>query len=254
MQFEKKSNVIFSIFFMYNEGKFENVRIDEKDIYHILSNHYSEARVLNYLQKNIGDGFLIKDLVFDDEQGYNGVFYLLTKKGIDKIREIFNLDLEDEFPDEIKHFQSLYFAFIASNLPKIEKEAYDTTMSEIIICYKTHCLNAAIALCGKLLEIYLTELLMKNKIEIKWFQKGPKDTAASFTEDLSFNQLFILAKTRLPVDVKLASLDETQIELIKRYRNGVTHHNKSSINPSKEVTLGIIQFVSHFLKHRLSWQ
>ena len=122
MQFEKKSNVIFSIFFMYNEGKFENVRIDEKDIYHILSNHYSEARVLNYLQKNIGDGFLIKDLVFDDEQGYNGVFYLLTKKGIDKIREIFNLDLEDEFPDEIKHFQSLYFAFIASNLPKIEKE------------------------------------------------------------------------------------------------------------------------------------
>lgn len=253
MQFEKKSHIILSIFYMYNEGKFDHIRIEEKDIYSILSNHTSKVDVLNYLQLNIGDGFLKKDLVFEDPVD-NGIFYSLTKKGIDKIREIYNLELEEEFPEEIIQFQSLYFAFIASNLPKFEKEAYDNTIFEIITSYKNNCLNATIALCGKLLEIYLTELLMKNQVEIKWFQKGPKDTEANFTEDLSLNQLFILAKTRLPEDVKIASLDENQIELIKRYRNGAAHHNKSSIKPSKEVTLGIMQFVSHFLGHRLSWQ
>lgn len=252
MPLEKKSHIILSVFFMCNEGKFEDLKLSEKEIFSVFNQSLSDSDIRYYIQQNIGDGLLVMDVVVDDPE-INGIFYSLTKKGIDKIRQIFDLEFEEELPEELIQFQSLYVLLLASNLPESEKEAYDNTILEIIRCYKNGCLNAAISLCGKLLEIYLTELLVRNNIEIKWFQKGPKDTEGSFTEELTLGQLFILAKTRLADEIKLASLDENQIQLIKNYRNGMTHYNKSGIIPTKEIAMGIMQFSAHFLRHRLSW-
>lgn len=242
---------VFYIFLVYNEGDLNYSEVPEKDILHFFENVIGESKTLYFLDLNIADGYFIREMIVDDPEN-SGYVYRLTKRGVQKISELYSLEIQDEFP-ELNQFHSLHFAFIASNLPELEKEAYDNSISEVVTCFMNNCLNAAISISGKLLEIYLTELLTRNNVEIKWFHKGPKDIEGSFTEDLSLNQLFILAKTRLPNDVKLASIDETQIELIKRYRNGAAHHNKSSLKPSKEVTLGIMQFVAHFLRHRLTW-
>lgn len=243
---------IFYIFLVYNEGDINHVEVPERDILQFYDNIIGDRKTLYFLDLNIVDGYLIRKMIEDDPE-INGYVYRLTKRGVEKISELYSVEIPDEFP-ELNQFHSLHYAFLASNLPELEKEAYDNAISEVIACYKTNCLNAAISISGKLLEIYLTELLMRNNIEIKWFQKGPKDIEGSFSEDLSLNQLFILSKTRLPQEVKMASIDEAQIELIKRYRNGAAHYNKSSIKPSKEVVLGVMQFVSHFLRHRLTWQ
>jgi hypothetical protein len=241
---------ILSIFLVYNEGDIKNVQIEEKDILRFFDNYFSEGETLNCLHLNTADKLLRREEIIDPP--HYDLAYTLTDKGVDKLFEISGLDFNEEFV-ELNEFNSLVYALLSSNLHEKEKSAYESTMNEVVTCFKNDCLNATVSLCGKLVEIYLTDLLTKHQIKIEWFSKGPNDTAAKFTEDLTLNQLFILAKSKLSEVVKTASLDTNQIEIIKNYRNAAIHHNKSSIKPSKDVALGIIHFTSHFLRHRLTW-
>jgi hypothetical protein len=235
---------------VYNEGDIKNVDIEENDILKFFDNLLPNEETRIFLDLNTADNLVTRKEIIDPP--HYDLAYTLTAKGVEKLFELSGLEPKEEFV-EINEFNSLVYAFLTSRLPQTEKNAYESTMNEVVTCFKNECYNATISLCGKIVEIYLTELLNRHQIPVKWFSKGPQDTQGEFTTELTLNQLFILGKSKLPEDVRSASLDSNQIEIIKNYRNGTIHYNRTNNRPSKDVTLGIMHFTSHFLRYRLTW-
>ncbi|MBL0305268.1 MAG: hypothetical protein IPQ25_04315 [Chitinophagaceae bacterium] len=149
---------ILSIFLVYNDGEIKNVQIDEKDIIKFFDSYFPEGKTLNYLHLNIADKLLTREENIDPP--HFDLAYKLTNKGVDKLFEISGLDFNEEFV-ELNEFNSLVYAFLSSNLQDKERTAYESTMNEVVTCFKKDCFNATVALCGKLVEIYLTDFFTK---------------------------------------------------------------------------------------------
>ena len=241
---------VLEVFLVYNDGDLKDVQVEQHSIYKYFEQIAEKSDILSLLDLNTADKLIKREPPSDPTEDWT---YFLTEKGIQKIADMTGLDLIED-TSEITRFNSLIYSFLASNLPKVEKNAYEKTMNEIATCFKHNCLNAAISLCGKLIEIYLTELLTKHQIEIKWYSKGPNDIQGDFTTDLTLKQLLILAKSKLADDVKEAYLDVEEIERINKYRNGTIHYKTGSKEPKEDIALGVIHFASHILRLRLSWQ
>lgn len=135
--------------------------------------------------------------------------------------------------------------FETSKLSNEKIDTYVGAINEMSKCYAINCYNAAISLCGKIIEIYLTDLLTQFKIKIELLINGRTIT------DLTLGQLYRLTE-KLPKEEKNNYSNNHIIELIRSFRNGTAHYNENIPVPSVDQTEGIISFTLDILKRRIA--
>jgi len=105
------------------------------------------------------------------------------------------------------------------------KEDYLKTLQEISICFQHECYIATIALCGKILEVCLKEILFRNNINSdNIFMLGP---------------LIRTVRTQVPNEYLDRSL-ENLAGIISKSRNTAIHYGEKVPIPSRDQAVMVI--------------
>jgi hypothetical protein len=241
---------VLRLFAKANTGVIADVTFLEAEIINYFYRKYEKEMVITTLERMLLNGTLCCEVYFDKQYLEYTNSYSLTKQGVIEVRRLYGLEEQDNFKlnkiiDLIKEIQF-------SKMNEKTKEHYIKTLNEISDCFSVGCYNATIALCGKTIEIYLTEILRHFNIEIKRPYYDKKSMSTKFTSDLTLGQLFSITQD-LPECQKTTYINSENIELIKKYRNGTVHFNEKIPVPSEDEAEGIISFTIDAIKRRLSY-
>lgn len=184
---------------------------------------------------------IIQDNECDNIFGEDGM--LLLDKGYSLLKSHRNMEAEIE-TDTVASLE-IVKANIASSSDRGHKNAYIFTLTEISKTYKAECFTATISLCGKVVEIYLYELLENSSIKEQLYYIDKKNIKWP-RNDLTLVKLKILAQ-QLPVNVIGLLPSDKVIDVIIQYRNSAIHFSKENYNPSKEIADGVIKFLIDML-------
>jgi hypothetical protein len=112
------------------------------------------------------------------------------------------------------------------------KADYIRTLDEIAICFNHDCYIATISLCGKILEISLTDILQRNAIDTSNIQM--------------IGQLIHAARENL----NLRYIDNTLYDvarIISKSRNTAVHFNDGIPVPTRDQAMMVIFATRHFV-------
>ncbi len=183
------------------------------------------------------------DLIDDAQpgKGCDGkawIFYSLTNLAIDingdteKLREIL-IKISEPPLNEIAHaIKELADLCDGADIHPNFKADYIRTLNEIAICFNHDCYIATISLCGKILEISLTDILKRNGIDT--------------TNIRMIGQLVRAASDNL----NLPYIDHTfrnVAGIISKSRNAAVHFNDNIPVPSRDQTVMVIDATRHFV-------
>jgi len=243
---------IIKCFLSFNNNDISKVVLTSRLI---LKQFNSDQRtlVVQELDKLVLEKLLQRVLGFDpDEYSENkDMYYSLTSNGVLEINHLYDIELKQN--DTVKNIVGVIRALSDSEVVFIRLTDYKNTLTEIYKCYSYDCYNATIALCGKIMEIYLTEVLISFdiKIEIQNYDRNGMPT--SVIKDLTLGQLYNLTK-KISDNNKANFINPNYIELIKSFRNGSIHFNEKIPIPSKDQTEGILSFILDIVKRRLTYK
>lgn len=166
-------------------------------------------------------------IAFDFVDPIVGHVVLLQNKGIMQLRGIYNLPVKVKNSDLSQlndEFVSLKMIISNSSSTSDQlKKIYTSTIDEIQICYEHNCYNAAIAMTGKLIEIFITDLLTTNNIKIEpndFTRNGYPDNKRN---EVTLKELINLTK-RLPKNSDIIDMDIDLLNVIRKFRNGSVHY------------------------------
>lgn len=244
----KYREFVLKLFAKFNTNDINQVGLPLSNINNNLLNYFpnmtSVVNIEDVLDSLVLDNICCKENEYDEDWGDWICYYYLTKKGVIELKRLYGLVLKDN--GRIDNINQVINDFKNSNINPEKKVDYVNTLKEMSDCFSVDCYNATISLCGKIIEIYLTELLNHFQIKIGLFINN------RITTDLTLGQLYRLTK-QLPVDEKTTYINSQNIELIKSFRNGTAHYNEKIPIPSKDQTEGIISFTLDALKRRISY-
>ncbi len=177
-------------------------------------------------------------------------WYELTDNGINEL--LFVHGIKDSSSFFINKLQELIESINNSQLSEVRKKDYVLTWEEIMKCYSIKCFNATIALCGKVVEIYLTEVLGHFNIKIEQSQINNKTGKRYITNELALGQLFNLTH-EIPNHEKYIYIKKQTIDLIRSYRNGSAHFSEKIPIPSMGETEGVVSLIVDIIERRLTY-
>ena len=105
------------------------------------------------------------------------------------------------------------------------KDDFIRTLEEIAICFQNECYIATITLCGKILEICLTDILQRNNIDT--------------TNIKMIGNLIRKVKDNVPIQYIDPSL-ESLSNIISKSRNTAVHFNETIPIPSRDQAIMVI--------------
>lgn len=238
--------LIYKYFVMSNNNDILHLRLEENEIIELFEQ--DKELVENELDKLILENKMHRDyydrLYSDVEK--SGTYYQLRKDGLLDIFVQFKIDLKAD--DTTKSLREIIEEVESSNIDVVNKDKYIQTLNEILNTYIIQSYASTISMCGKTLEIFLTEYLKKYEPSLLSSMLNGK-----LTEAFTLGQLF--NKARHDIRNKSNSLDkitEKKIDLIITYRNGSVHFNEKIPIPSKEELTASINLVIDLVKRRLS--
>lgn len=242
---ESTRQLIYSYFVINNENNILNVDIYENDI--IESLKLGEEIIKEELDKLVLEQKFHRrylDYRYDDVPS-SGIYYQVLKDGLLEIFQQYKISLTND--DTTKALREVIDEIRNSNIDKINKERYLQTLQEILDTYIIQSYASTISMCGKTLEIYLTEYL--KKYEPSLLSSANRNLIDAFTLGQLFN------KARHDIRNKSNIIDkitEKKIDLIIIYRNGSVHFNESIPIPSKEELTASINLVVDLIRRRIS--
>lgn len=117
------------------------------------------------------------------------------------------------------------------------KSDFIRTLEEIAICFQNDCYIATITLCGKILEICLTDILQRNEID---------------TSNIKMlGNLIRAVKERVPNQYIDPSL-ESVANIISKSRNTAVHFNETIPIPSRDQGIMVIFATRDIVSRNLS--
>jgi hypothetical protein len=185
----------------------------------------------------------IFDLISDAQpgKGTDGkawIFYSLTdlamecKGNADKLRAILIKASEPPLNDVAQAIKDLADLCDGSDINPNFKADYVRTLEEIAICFNHDCYIATISLCGKILEISLTDILQRNAID---------------TTNIRMIGQLVRATTE---KLQLPYMDHTFRDIagiISKSRNAAVHFNDNNSLPSRDQAVMVIYATRHFV-------
>lgn len=227
-----------------------NVSIPES-----LMHQYTEQTIFSDSEETLEalktNGSIIREYEFDPDLAIDGLVYKLTEQGYQELRSCYNLDstvISESISLVTRHIEETKRSVEVSTINEKQKEAFISTLNELFICYKNNCLNASVALCGKTIEIYLTELLNRNNIKIEVTDYDRNGRPIKVRTDLSLSDLIYLT-TKLPYGTKQFDIDSEKLNLIRKYRNAAIHYSESANSQDATDVIGIILFTIAFVRN-----
>lgn len=181
-------------------------------------------------------------LVPEENRGFECI--RLLEKGLTELRELYSkepiaksgINLENElisFESQIEK----------SKLSVERQKEYKRILLELLKCYYSECWNAAIGLCGKMLELCMLQIHEQNKIDTSSLVF--KDGSTKKIGHLTLGQLFNNLK-----NIGYASfiLNTDQINTILYYRNGAAHYDGKTPIPARDEANAIISLTLGAIK------
>lgn len=105
------------------------------------------------------------------------------------------------------------------------KDDFLRTLEEIAICFQNDCYIATITLCGKILEICLTDILQKNNIDTSGIRM--------------IGNMIRAVKDNIPTQYLDPSLNSVA-DIISKSRNTAVHYNEQIPIPSRDQAIMVI--------------
>jgi hypothetical protein len=105
------------------------------------------------------------------------------------------------------------------------KDDFIRTLEEVAICFQNDCYIATITLCGKILEICLTDMLQNNGIDT--------------TNIRMIGQMIKTVKEKVPMQYLDPSLNSVA-DIISKSRNTAVHYNEKIPIPSRDQAIMVI--------------
>jgi len=185
----------------------------------------------------------IFDLIADAQpgKGTDGkawIFYSLTdlamecKGNADKLRAILIKASEPPLNEIAQAIKDLADLCDGSDINPNFKADYVRTLDEIAICFNHDCYIATITLCGKILEISLTDILQRNGIDT--------------SNDRMIGQLIHYARENLNVTYIDNTFDDVA-RIISKSRNAAVHFNEQISVPTRDQAVMVIFATRHFV-------
>ncbi len=245
----KGRDEVLKSFAMVNESDITQISLSTDEI-KLRFKEDSHSKVDDILDGLVLDLMCLRTFEFSEEKDEYVDYYSLTKKGTITLKRLYGIEQNDN--SKVENIYKVIHEFKISNINLERKSDYINALTEMSDCFSVDCYNATISLCGKIIEIYLTELLnhFQVKIERSFYDERYKNNRS--TTDLTLGQLYRLTE-RLPDGEKATYINSQNIELIKLFRNGTVHYKEKIPIPSKDQTEGIISFTLDALKRRLSY-
>ena len=178
--------------------------------------------------------------------GKNGgmwIGYSLSDKGYEcaNNEEIFNeyiSKLKEKPTNEISNsVRTLIELSKNSNINPNYKDDFIATLNEIAICFDNECYIATISLCGKILEITLTEIIKRNNIIV-----GERVMLGQLIKKIKENQIDEYLDPALPEISKVISYS----------RNSAIHYNEKIPIPSREQAIMVIFAMKDVVQRNIS--
>lgn len=244
-------NQIFHLIADENEGDLSSIKIAAKEIRSIFPGDIQQD-VQYVLNKLVLDGMLIRSFLttMENDVDTNDFYFTPTEKGIQRTKEFF--EVSDSRNQLIDRIENIILTFETSSLNEASKRNYILTLDEIRRCYLNKCFNAAIALCGKIIEVYLREVLYYFNVPIELSYDDKKTGKRTVITDLTLGQLYKLTNN-IKDREKFLYIEPNTIELIKSFRNGVIHFSEKIPVPSEEQTEAIILFIIDIMNRRMNY-
>jgi len=221
-----------------------------------LMHKYCEITIVNDYEETLEamkvNGSLYRDWEFDEETMKGENVYKLTEQGCRELRAAYNLPDETESKDlsfiQTK-IENVIAEIVVSKINENFQNEYIQTLKEISKCYQIKCFNATIALCGKFIEIYLTDLLTSHniKMEVTYYDRNSRPRTRT---ELTIKDLIDLT-SQLPHKPEEIEINQELLNLIRKYRNGTIHFNDNNADLTDEKVEGIIIFCIDRMKSRL---
>lgn len=234
-----------------------DISIAEKEIYKLVP---AELRnELDYVLRHLVlKNVFVREYLLPDIDGvlWADQYYILTETGRKEVLQFHNVNDADNKNDLSNLFtvklKNTIEAIRNSQLSEIKRKDYAETLDEIMKCYSNGCNNATIALSGKMVEIYLNEILGHFSIKIEHFYYDKRMGKSVPTNDLTLGQLFQLTD-EIPKDEKSFYIKKQAIDLIKSYRNGTAHFSEKIPVPSQGEAESILSLIIDIIERRLSY-
>jgi len=166
--------------------------------------------------------------------GKNGgmwIGYGLSEDGLacGKDENLLNKTLEGLFEKPINEVsKSVYDLIKICEQRQIKanyKNDFIRTLEEIAICFQNDCYIATITLCGKILEICLTDILRKNDIDTTGIRM--------------IGQMLKTVREKIPMQSLDPSLNNVA-DIISKSRNTAIHYEEQIPIPSRDQTIMVI--------------
>lgn len=183
------------------------------------------------------------DLIADAQPGKGAdgkgwIFYSLTNLAIEckgdaeKLRELVIKASEPPLNEIAQAIKNLADMCDGANINHNFKADYIRTLDEIAICFNHDCYIATISLCGKILEISLTDILQQNGIDTSNIRM--------------IGQLIHAARENL----NLRYIDNTFYDvarIISKSRNSAVHFNDGIPVPTRDQAVMVNFATRHFV-------
>lgn len=172
----------------------------------------------------------------DDGKGW--IFYSLTdlalecKEDAEKLRALLIKAYEPPLNEIAQAIKDLADMCDGADINPNFKADYIRTLDEIAICFNHDCYIATISLCGKILEISLTDILQRNGIDTSNIRM--------------IGQLIHAARENLNVTY----IDNTFYDvarIISKSRNAAVHFNDQIPVPTRDQAVMVIFATRHFV-------
>ncbi len=175
---------------------------------------------------------LIKDVVpLFGNNGGMWIGYTLSKKGLACGKDAGLLEehlsglVEKPINEVSKSVYDLIEVCRIKSINSNYKDDFIRTLEEIAICFQNECYIATITLCGKILEICLTDILQRNNIDT--------------TNIKMIGNLIRKVKDNVPIQYIDPSL-ESLSNIISKSRNTAVHFNETIPIPSRDQAIMVI--------------
>lgn len=196
-------------------------------------------------------------IIFGDIPDWEGggSYCKLTDKGLAELKTIYSIPKEieeksiTEITDDISELKILIEK--SEQTDANLKSSYLETLFEIETSFNAKCYNAAIAMCGKLLETFLIELLTKHNIKLEIVHSDRNGKPLYTRTELTLKELIDLAG-KPPMPDSMISVDYDLINLIRKFRNGVIHYSKDTIKPTEKHLSLVISFCLYTIRQNFS--
>lgn len=195
------------------------------------------------------EGFIYRDDNITEEGRFELV-YKLTDEGLNALRIGYNLNkpiIDEKGINLSTTIESAINHLTSSKLNEIRKAEFISTLQEIEICSKYSCLNSTICLSGKLIEIYFTDLLLKNNIKLEITEHNKNGRPTRTRTDLGLSDLIFLS-ANLPLDIRQIEINNDLINVIRKYRNSAAHYSEKEIKPTIEKVSAVTLFAISIVK------